>query len=138
MLFFTGAKKSINTLNDVNWIPQFTLPNCQHPPAVGNQGGHIFPVANPGTCELGLPVLKIGLWKARDWATRIRMPMPKTSVYEDYRAVARQYQVRCAWQVAPVKTKPVSKAMHHRTDGKFRLHAPRSNLGHTPGSIGWT
>ena len=111
------TKKSKYTLNNVDWISQFTLPHCQHPPASGLQQGRMLLVPHPSPREFGPPILQVGLGQTCNRAVWVRMPMPETAVDEDRCTVAWQHQVRHARQVTPMQTKPVSEAVHHRTDG---------------------
>lgn len=62
--------------------------------------------------------------------------MPEAAVHEDYRPVAREYQVRPAWQVLAVQAESVAERVREASHGHLGRRVLTSNARHALASLG--
>lgn len=63
------------------------------------------------------------------------MPMPKAAVYEDNLPVARKQNVWAAWEILPVKAKPISNLVQKVPYHLLRRGIPTDYARHYPASL---
>ena len=66
--------------------------------------------------ELFSPKLDPRLRRTAFLATRVRVPVPKTSVHEDDFLLNTKNKVWCTWEVFPVQAIPKAHCMYHSTN----------------------
>lgn len=58
------------------------------------------------------------------------MAVPETAVGEKHRLVAREYNIRFAWQIAVMQPKPEPQGVQTATQDQFRLRVGASDARH--------
>jgi hypothetical protein len=118
------ASKVMDSLN-------FALPYNHESPTTYQKRGLIFLVAAAIAFQLGPPKVETGFRQAREFARWGRVPVPKASMNKKRLAKSRKHKIGTPWQIAVVKTIPITHAMnktahHHFGFGVLTADAPHA------------
>lgn len=100
------------------WL-QLTFPHRDAMPAHGGQPALPLGIAQPVALYFGLPEGRVGLGKGEMLA--VPVPVPKTSVDEDDRPVARQHDVRASGKPRVMQPEAEASAEEELPHQQFRL-----------------
>jgi len=111
------AKKFTEQLGQAVWIEGLTLPQDQHLPARFSQSR--FDTLVPGHIGGEFSVPKSGTGFGRRRSRTAFVSVPEASVNENDRAQPREYKIRAAGQISPVKSIAESERVGRSADSEF-------------------
>ena len=94
-----------------------TFPYNENFPAQHCKLFDAFQVSAAVSFELWSPILQIGFWGMRHFASTVRMP--EASMNENHLSPRGKYQVWFAWKILSMQPKAVPQMMRKLPDGDF-------------------
>ena len=123
----------MNSVSKSILLAKFALPYNHHSPSLSSQLSLDTSISAFIRFELRLPKIQFRLRPSR--AFKCAVPVPKTSVHEDYFACSREDDIRRARQVFRVQSISIPHAMNESANDHLRLGVPAPYGRHVAASL---
>lgn len=125
-----SGQKRLQCSSEFFLVACFTLPNDQNSPAILHECIHIRGITLLISMKFWKPIFCSRFWQGRIFASRVRMLMPKTAMYEDYCTPPQEYEIRLPRKVFSVQPVSVPKMVSEPPHKHLGFCIAASNARH--------